>query len=628
MRRPSFIDASGHWLQVGQMLAFMAMDVLVVWVSTLLAYWARFGGLISPDFVGNAAPVAIVASVVFVTLFWVFRLYHQVWRHMGADVFVKTAVAVGIGVALLIGANLFVSQPGSARFAPIGILLLTGTFVFIGATTIRAFGRLIAYVQSEGGPARRGVLVIGAGDAGVLLLRDIENQPELGMRVVGFLDDDPAKQGRFVRGKPVLGPILALPDIIEGTPVEEVLIAIPSADTDRRREILNACASVGLKTRIMQSLTADTRFSGVQNLRKVKIEDLLGRKPVDIDVEQIAGTLSDRVVAVTGAAGSIGSELCRQIVKMRPSKLLLIDIDESRLYETFLELRRSDADSPQMEICDVRDEAKVDRLFARERPAIVLHAAAYKHVPLMEMARDEAVKANVLGTRNVIRASEAHGVEHFILISTDKAVAPSSFMGLTKAIAERQLLASCRRGLRASAVRFGNVLGSRGSVVPIFEDQLRRGGPLQVTHPDVTRYFMTIPEAARLVLQAQAISDGGELFVLEMGEPVRIVDLAHKMIALAGIDTHVEFTGLRPAEKLHEILVHAEEDLLDTGCAKIQRVNALPTPPEDFEQRIDHLIRTATAGDGVGILADVTGLMPDYRPFVDADSKGDGNAPA
>jgi FlaA1/EpsC-like NDP-sugar epimerase len=233
----------------------------------------------------------------------------------------------------------------------------------------------------------------------------------------------------------------------------------------------------------------------------------------------------------------------------------------------------------------------------------------------MEMARDEAVKANVLGTRNVIRACEAHGAQHFILISTDKAVAPASFMGLTKAIAERQLLAACRRGLRASAVRFGNVLGSRGSVIPIFEEQLKRGGPLLVTHPDVTRYFMTIPEAARLVLQAQAISAGGELFVLEMGEPVRIVDLAHKMIVLSGIDTHVEFTGLRPAEKLHEILVHADEDLLDTGRAKIQRVNALPVPPADFESRIDRLVADASLGDIDAVLADVATLMPDYTPF-------------
>ncbi len=620
MARSGQTDRTGSWLQKAQLLALMAMDVIVVWVGTVLAYWARFSGLISPAFVGNATQVALVASVVYVVMFWIFRLYHQIWRHVGVDVIVKMALAVGLATSLLLAANLLISEPGMARYVPIGTLLLMGMFIFVGATTVRAFGRLVAYLQSQGGSTTRSVLVVGAGDGGVLLLRDIENQPELGMRIVGFLDDDPAKRGRFVRGRPVLGPIDALADIVKELDIDEVLVAIPSADTDQRRQILNTCAAVSVKTRIMQSLAVDTRMSGVQNLRKVKIEDLLGREPVKIDVEQIAGTLTGRVVAVTGAAGSIGSELCRQIIMMRPSRLLLIDVDESRLYETFLELRRSDADVPQMEICDVRDAAKLDRLFAREKPDVVLHAAAYKHVPLMEMARDEAVKANVLGTRNVLRACEAHGAGHFILISTDKAVAPTSFMGLTKAIAERQMLAACRRGLCASAVRFGNVLGSRGSVVPLFEEQLSRGGPLLVTHPDVTRYFMTIPEAARLVLQAQAISDGGELFVLEMGEPVRIVDLARKMISLSGLDTHVEFTGLRPAEKLHEVLIHAEEELLETGCEKILRVNALPLSPSTFESQIDMLIDAGIAGDGDAILEDVAVLMPLFEPFVQHES--------
>lgn len=603
------------WLRPLQMGAFLLADLAIVWVSTLLAYWARFAGQVKPDFLVNVPPVAIASSVVFVALFWLFRLYHQVWRHVGVDVIVRLAAAVGIGTTLLIGANFVISQPGEQRFAPIGTLLIMGTFVFVGAAALRAFGRFIAYVQSQGTTGSRRVLIVGAGDAGVLLLRDIENQPGLGMRAVGFLDDDPAKRRRFIRGVRVLGDIDRLEAIAAEERVDEVLVAIPSATSDVRRRILDRCAAAGVRTRIMRPLAMEAGTIGVQDLSKVSVEDLLGREPVRIDVEQIASTLTGKVVAVTGAAGSIGSELCRQIIKMRPARLLLIDIDESRLYETFLELSRTDAEVPQMHICDVRDAEKLMRLFEQEQPRVVLHAAAYKHVPLMELARDEAVKANVLGTRNVLLAAEKTGVEHFILISTDKAVAPSSFMGLTKAIAERQTLAASRRGLTASAVRFGNVLGSRGSVVPLFEEQLRRGGPLLVTHPDVTRYFMTIPEAARLVLQAQAISDGGELFVLEMGEPVRIVDLARKMITLSGVDTHVEFTGLRPAEKLHEVLVHAEEDLLDTGREKILRVNALPVPPADFEARIDALVDAAFEGDEAAILAQVAELMPDFTPY-------------
>jgi FlaA1/EpsC-like NDP-sugar epimerase len=352
---------------------------------------------------------------------------------------------------------------------------------------------------------------------------------------------------------------------------------------------------------MITGIASDAVAAGLADLRPVEIEDLLGREPNEIDVELISETLTGKVVVVTGAAGSIGSQLCREIMLMRPAKLVLVEIDESRLYELYLEMQEIEPDVAVMRICDVRDDRKLMRVFGEERPQVVFHAAAYKHVPLMEDEPEEAIRANVLGTMNVLKACEAVNAERFVLISTDKAVEPRNVMGATKALAELVMLAAARYGIGAVAVRFGNVLGSRGSVVPIFEEQLHRGGPIKVTHPEVTRFFMTIPEAARLVLQAQAMSTGGDIFVLDMGEPVRIVDLAQRMIVLSGVPTHVEFTGLRPGEKLHEVLVHEEEDLVPTECPAVMRLNVLPRIQPEFADQMADLLLQARLGDNPGI---------------------------
>lgn len=595
-------------------LTFILLDVVIVWVSTLLAYWARFGGSVTPEFLGNVGVVALAGSVVFPLVFYPLRLYHHMWRYVSVDMIVKLAFGVAIGLAILSFGVLIATPPGQLRPVPLGALLIMSSFVFIGSAAIRSFGRLLSYFQTQGRlPSARNVLIVGAGDAGSLLLRDIENQPDLLMHVVGFIDDDPALANRMMRGVRVLGSVDDIPTVVNKYEVDEVLIAIPSADRSQRRRILDACTQAGVKTRIVESMARDKHSVGVADLRKVDVEDLLGREPVPIDVEQVTETIADRVIAVTGAAGSIGSELCRQVIHLGPSRLILIDIDESRTYEIFLELSRIAPGIPRMHICDVRDLRKVTELIARERPAIVLHAAAYKHVPLMELEPDEAIKTNIWGTLNVIQACEHSMVEHFVLISTDKAVMPSSIMGATKAVAEMLAIRAAQHGLiKATSVRFGNVLGSRGSVIPIFEEQLRKGGPLFVTHPEITRYFMTIPEAARLVLQAQAISDGGELFVLEMGEPVRIVDLARKMITLSGVDAEIEFIGLRPAEKLHETLVHSDQDLLDTDREKIMRVSALKIPPKDFDTKIQTLIDAARSGDLDRSIQLLEAVTPDF----------------
>ena len=457
----------------------------------------------------------------------------------------------------------------------------------------------------------RKVLIVGAGNSGSILIRDISSSQSGDIKVMGLLDDDSRLHNRLISDVRVLGSIDSLSVHVKDFEVDEVFLAIPSASSGERRRILDICSKVGVKARVIPQLAMGNQ-PGYGDLRRVEIEDLLGRDSVRIDTEGIRKTLAGKVVAVTGAAGSIGAELCRQIAMMRPAKILLIEIDESRLYEIFLELRELGTTELVMHVCDIRDDRKLSDVFRSEKPEVVLHAAAYKHVPLMELAPDEAIKTNVGGTRNVLAACEATGVENFVLISTDKAVSPTTVMGLTKAIAERLMIDACRRGMKASAVRFGNVLGSRGSVVPLFEEQLRRGRPLRVTHPDVTRYFMTIPEAARLVLQAQALSEGGEIFVLEMGEPVKIVDLAQKMITLSGADSSIEFSGLRPAEKLHEVLVAAEEELLETGAEKIDHVSSLPIPPTGLEGIVNTLGMFARLDDRDGMKVVIGALMPDF----------------
>jgi FlaA1/EpsC-like NDP-sugar epimerase len=427
------------------------------------------------------------------------------------------------------------------------------------------------------------------------------------------LDDDPSLKNRIFDGIPVLGPTDRLAELVTAKSVEEVIVAMPSAPRETVRRILNAAADAGVETRITPQLVIAKGSVSLRDLRSVDVEDLLGREPTRIDVGQVRSTVQGKVVAVTGAAGSIGSELCRQIVRLDPAKLLLIEVDETRLYELHLELEASSPGLAVMCVCDIRDAERLDDVFALHRPAVVLHAAAYKHVPLMELAPAEAIKTNVLGTRQVIVACQRHGAERFVLISTDKAVAPANIMGLTKSLAEKVMLeATHQSGLRAVAVRFGNVLASRGSVVPIFEEQLRRGGPLTVTHPDVTRYFMTIPEAGRLVLQAQAIGESGDIFVLEMGEPVRIVDLAHKMIALSGVPADIDFVGLRPGEKLHETLTTDEEGLLPTERDKILRVDRVAVLSPSFSAEVDALIAAATDGDERRLRDCIARIAPEF----------------
>jgi FlaA1/EpsC-like NDP-sugar epimerase len=589
------------------------LDVAVVVLATVLAYYTRFDGPIPPMFGRWMVPLVFAAVVVFGTLYALFGLYRLVLRFVGVDTLLKLSAATLLGSATLVVANFFIPMTGGSRAVPLGVLFIQGVLVFLGAASARIAARVYLYVRYRSLTHARRVLIVGAGSAGSLLLRELQNRRDLGLVAIGFLDDKPALKGRTISGVPVLGRTADLATVVATREVEEIMVAMPSAPRERIRAILNAAADANVHTRVMPALVIARGSVSLRDLRSVDVEDLLGREPTHIEVEEITDTLADKVVAVTGAAGSIGSELCRQIMKFEPKRLLLLEIDESRLYELWLELTKVSTDVPFMCICDIRDKTKIEEVFAAHRPQVVLHAAAYKHVPLMEQAPAEAVKTNVMGTRQLLDVCARHGVERFVLISTDKAVEPLNVMGLTKALAERVMLDTvARTPMNAVAVRFGNVLGSRGSVVPIFEEQLRYGGPLTVTDPSVTRYFMTIPEAARLVLQAQAIGQPGDIFVLEMGDPVRIVDLARKMIVLSGVPAEIEFVGLRPGEKLHETLTNESERLLPTERDRILRVNQMPLPEAHFADDIRTLIEYAVSGDIAQMAAAIEKLEPGF----------------
>ncbi|PKQ30211.1 MAG: hypothetical protein CVT60_01295 [Actinobacteria bacterium HGW-Actinobacteria-10] len=593
---------------------FPTLDAAIVVAATIIAYYARFEGTVPEFFEDWILVLTILSVAVYVPLFVILRLYRMVLRYIGVDALLRLSAAVTIGFAILMTLNMIPPLEQGMRPVPIGVLFIQAVLVFLGSSAMRMTMRVMLHLHAARAIDRKKVIVIGAGSAGPLLLREIQSHPDLMMAVVGFLDDDSSLHGRTINGVPVLGATAELARTVKETGAEEVILAMPSAPQETVRRILNAAAEANVHTRVMPQLVSARGSVSLHDLRAIDVEDLLGRDPTPIDVEQVRETLANKVVAVTGAAGSIGAELCRQIVRFGPKRLVLIETDESRLYELWLELGHIAPNVAVMVICDIRDASKLDEVFTSYRPDVVLHAAAYKHVPLMELFPAEAVKTNVLGTLQVIEACERHGVEKFVLISTDKAVEPVNVMGLTKSLAERVMLAAVRRGaLNAVAVRFGNVLGSRGSVVPIFEDQLRHGGPITVTDPGVTRYFMTIPEASRLVLQAQAIGAPGDVFVLEMGEPVKIVDLARKMIALSGVPADVEFIGLRPGEKLHEELVTGSEQLVPSEREKILRVNRVDVPGSTFDTDIRELLNAAGEGDRDSLFAAIERLEPGFE---------------
>jgi FlaA1/EpsC-like NDP-sugar epimerase len=555
--------------------------------------------------------------------FGVFGLFHGWWRHVGMRDLVDLvrATTLSSGVLML---TLFVTQdldglPRAVLFVDwAAAILLFGGVRF----AVRAFReeRLVPF------RARRGArtLIIGAGNAAERLVREIQRSGEAEMWPLGMVDDDAAKQGMRLHGVPVLGTCGDLGDLVANYRIERLVIAIPSASRAEMRAIVEACLETGLDFKIVPSMREmlDGR-ARLGELRDVQLEDLLGREAIDLGLAGPRRDLQGSVVLVTGGAGSIGSELARQIAGLNPARLIIVDQAESPLYFTDLELRASHPGLDLVPIvADITDHGRMDSIFARYRPAHVFHAAAYKHVPLMEENPVEAVRNNVLGTLCVAQAAARYGAGKFVLISTDKAVYPSSVMGATKRLAEQIVLGW--PGLVESAtdfraVRFGNVLGSDGSVIPLFRKQLAAGQPITVTHPEVTRYFMVIPEAVQLVLQAAALPEAhGRISMLEMGEPVKIVDLAENLIRLSGLEPYTDvpivFTGLRPGEKLHEELMSEREATVATGIEKVRVVRTVEPEPGALTSGLDRLAAAAAVGSAGDILDAIRMLVPECVP--------------
>ena len=592
-------------------------DLCMIPIAWLGAYWLRFNLDDVPDIYWDTA-VSLLPMVVAINgvVFWYFGLYRGVWRFASMPDLVRILKAVIAGVLITAIAIFMVTRMQSV---PRSVLPLQALILILALSGPRLAYRWVRDRALYVGGAQP-VLIVGAGEAGEGLARELLRDPALKMRPVGFVDDDPAKKGLEIRGVRVLAKTGKLSAVVKDKRIKLVLLAMPSAGSEQIRRVVELCerADVPIRTVPLLGDLLGGR-ANLSDLREVSIEDLLGRDAVSLDWDSIRDGVAGKRVLVTGGAGSIGAELCRQVAALGPAELVIFDQSEFGLYSIEQELV---AKFPGLVLTihlgDAVDQQNVERLMANTRPAVVFHAAAYKHVPMLEAQMREAMRNNVQGARNVARAAVAEGVESVVLISTDKAVNPTNVMGASKRIAEVFCQNANRRYLdtRFITVRFGNVLGSAGSVVPLFESQIRAGGPVTVTDPQMKRYFMTIPEACQLIMEAGAVGKGGEIFVLDMGDPVEIRYLAEQMITLAGktvgTDIEIVYTGLRPGEKLVEELFHESEDLTPTGRDKLLLAKTRAVDWEWLNGNLDDLLVACEQFDEAQVLRLVRELVPEY----------------
>ena len=561
-----------------RILFFLVGDSVLLSLSLYSGFYLRFDGKIPLNYL-NKLPLYLLVflSVKYIT-FAFFRLYKMSWSYVGFYELVNILKASTVSLLLLLGI-IFMLWPhslfyGFPRSIPLIDFVISLVFIVLFRASKRFYSQVITGRGREG--CKR-TLIIGAGNAGEQIVRDIRRQQDCPYTPIGFIDDDDAKSGLYIQGVKVQGKREDIPYMVEKLNVDLVLIAIPSASSAQIREILAAVRKSHVKEiRIIPGLNELVHGNvSLSDIKEIRIEDILGREQVTVDRKSVSGFIRGKTVLVTGAGGSIGSELVRQVLSFEPKQIIALDIDETELFNLELETGRGGLGAEFFSVvADIQDRNKLESVFNAYLPDLVFHAAAYKHVPMMEKYPEEAVKVNVLGTRTVAEVADDFGVEKFVMVSTDKAVKPTNVMGATKRVAEKIV-----NGLNASgrtkfiSVRFGNVVGSRGSVIPIFEDQIRRGGPVTVTHEEMRRYFMSIPEACILILQAAAMGQGGEVFLLDMGDPVKIVDMAREMIRLNGLEPDVDieiiYTGIRPGEKLYEELLTDSEGVEPTDHPKI-----------------------------------------------------------
>jgi FlaA1/EpsC-like NDP-sugar epimerase len=593
---------------------------LLLWTHALvLAFVVRFEAEVPAAYVAAMLHWLPALLAIRTAVFFAAGHFRSIWRYTSARDALGIVKATAVSSLLFALALAAVDQPFPRSVVFIEFLLALGMVGGLRLShRVRAFAPPPPPTASEDRPGR--VLVVGAGDAGELLVADLQRRHASRLEVVGFVDDDPRKLGGDIHGVRVLGQLADLPRVVAERHADQLLIAIPTATGAQMRRIVGLCRRTGARFKTIPGLAdlVDGQVDAGQ-LRPVAIEDLLGREPIRLDMELISSEMKGRAVLVTGAGGSIGSELCRQVARFEPSVLVLVERAENALFHVHRELQARFPDV-RIEPCvaDVADARRMDDVFMAHRPSVVFHAAAHKHVPMMEWNPGEAVTNNVFGTRTLADLAHRHGVDRFVMISTDKAVNPTSVMGTSKRVAEMYVQALSQRSkTRFVTVRFGNVLGSNGSVIPIFQEQIARGGPVTVTHPDMRRYFMTIPEASQLVLQAGAMGNGGEIFFLDMGKPVKIADLARDLITLSGLrpgeDIEIRFTGLRPGEKLFEELSVGSEHAEKTRHPKIFVGRLRPYDWNELHRLLAALSATP-AQDGAAIRRALRRLVPEYTP--------------
>ena len=603
-------------------------DILSLCISIWLAIVLRFaetgaGYQIYISRMVVAMPVYLFCHLIF---FFGFKLYNRVWKYAGIKEMISIVGANICGMALFLMSRIFVLPLGGETVLLSKMLMLLVCFFNISLVAVsRLFVRWAGYQVEKGDKENdtvdKRVLIVGAGDAGNIILRDLRQRDH--RYVIGFIDDDETKRKKIMNGIPVLGGRKDIKRIVEEKGIGEIIIAIPSLEIDKLSELAEICSSSGenVAVKVLPSFftSMDEVQINYQTLRPLQIEDLLNRDPVHLDMKTFGKYLEGKTVLVTGAGGSIGSEICRQVMKHHPEKLILLGRGEGSIYEINRELQPLAESKDQVVpyIMNITNKEGMEEVFKTYRPQIVFHAAAHKHVPLMEAQPQEAVWNNAMGFYYTAKPAVDYGTERFVLISTDKAVNPTSVMGATKRLTEKigQAMNIKYKTTKFIAVRFGNVLGSRGSVVPLFKKQIAAGGPLTVTHPDMTRYFMTIPEASQLVVEAGSMGDGGEVFVLDMGKPVKIVDLAKNMIRLSGFvpdkDIKIRFTGLRPGEKLFEELLTAEEGTEVTDHVQIRRAILQDEDPDVLQQQM-HVLNGLKDEDA--IIAQMQKMIPTYTP--------------